>query len=157
MLRLIISPSPRPIALPGDYRLTPGQGAVVREGSDTVLFAYGPVMLNEALSAAESLQEKGISLKVVNLPWLNQVDAAWLRTVIGDCRMLFSLDNHSPYGGIGDCLLNALMSSGELNGRRLVKFGIEGMPACGAPPEVLAYHGVDGNSLAERIAAALRG
>ena len=157
MLRLIISPSPRPIALPGDYRLTPGQGAVIREGSDTVLFAYGPVMLNEALSAAERLQGKGISLKVVNLPWLNQVDAAWLRAVIGDRRMLFSLDNHSPYGGIGDCLLNALMSSGELNGRRLAKFGIEGMPACGAPPEVLAYHGVDGNSLAERIAAALQG
>jgi transketolase len=157
MLRLIISPSPQPIALPGDYRFTPGQGTVIREGSDTVLFAYGPVMLNEALSAAESLQGNGISLKVVNLPWLNQVDAAWLRAVIGDCRMLFSLDNHSPYGGIGDCLLNSLMDSSALRGRRLVKFGIEGMPACGTPPEVLAYHGVDGNSLAERIAAALRG
>jgi transketolase len=71
--------------------------------------------------------------------------------------MLFSLDNHSPYGGIGDCLLNALMDSSALRGRRLVKFGIEGMPACGTPPEVLAYHGVDGNSLAERIGAALRG
>ncbi len=157
MLRLIISPSPRPIALPGDYRFTPGQGAVIREGSDTVLFAYGPVMLNEALSAAESLQGKEISLKVVNLPWLNQVDGAWLRAVIGDYQMLFSLDNHSPFGGIGDCLLNALMDSNPLRGRRLVKFGIEGMPACGTPPEVLAHHGVDGNSLAKRIAAALQG
>lgn len=157
MLRLIISPSPRPIRLPGDYRFAPGQGSVIREGSDTVLFAYGPVMLNEALSAAEILQGKGISLKIVNLPWLNQVDAAWLRAAIADCRMLFTLDNHSPYGGIGDCLLNALMDSNPLRGRRLVKFGIEGMPACGTPPEVLAYHGVDGNSLAERIAAALQG
>jgi transketolase len=49
------------------------------------------------------------------------------------------------------------MDSNPLRGRRLVKFGIEGMPACGTPPEVLAYHGVDGNSLAERIAAALQG
>jgi transketolase len=49
------------------------------------------------------------------------------------------------------------MASGELHGRHLVKFGIEGFPACGTPPEVLAYHGVDGNSLAERIAAALQG
>jgi transketolase len=157
MLRLIISPSPQPIRLPGNYRFTPGQGTVIREGSDVVLFAYGPVMLNEALGAAQSLEGKGISLKIVNLPWLNQIDAAWLRAAIGDCRKLFTLDNHSPYGGIGDSLLNALMASGELHGRHLVKFGIEGFPACGNPPEVLAYHGVDGNSLAERIAAALQG
>ena len=36
-------------ALPGNYRFTPGQGTVIREGADAVLFAYGPVMLNEAL------------------------------------------------------------------------------------------------------------
>jgi transketolase len=157
MLRLIISPSPQPIRLPGNYRFTPGQGTVIRNGADAVLFAYGPVMLNEALGAAQSLEGKGISLKIVNLPWLNQIDAAWLRAAIGDCRKLFTLDNHSPYGGIGDSLLNALMASGELHGRHLVKFGIEGFPACGNPPEVLAYHGVDGNSLAKRIAAALQG
>ncbi|MFZ2041642.1 MAG: transketolase C-terminal domain-containing protein [Desulfobacterales bacterium] len=156
MLRLIISPSPKPIRLPGSYRFTPGQGTVIHDGADAVIFAYGPVMLNEALSAAEHLQTTGRSLKVVNLPWLNQVDAAWLRTTIGDCGALFTLDNHSPYGGLGDSLLNALMASGELRGRHLLKFGVEGLPACGTPPEVLAYHGLDGSSLAERISAALR-
>ena len=63
----------------------------------------------------------------------------------------FALDNHSGYGGLGDLLLNALMSSPNLSDRRLIKFAIDEYPACGTPKEVLAYHKLDGQSLAERI------
>src|SRR3989442_3850565 len=47
-VRLAIGPSPRRIELP-DAEVTPGRGTVLQEGSDAVLFAYGPVMLHEAL------------------------------------------------------------------------------------------------------------
>jgi transketolase len=154
MLRLVISPSPRTIALPEDYRFTPGKGAVLNEGGDAVLFAYGPVMLNEALKAAELLQEDGLALKVVNLPWLNRLDGDWLKEVIGDCNLLFSLDNHSPYGGLGDLLLNSLMASPALRKKQLAKFAVDDFPACGTPPEALGYHKLDGKSLAARISNA---
>ena len=155
MLRLIISPSPRSIVLPDDYRLTFGRGAVVNEGRDAVLFSYGPVMMNEALTAAELLQPDGISLKVVNLPWLNEVDLDWLEKVCGKSEHLFSLDNHSGYGGLGDHLLNGLMSSAVLRSRCLTKFAVDEFPACGTPGEALGYHKLDGSSLAERIASAI--
>jgi len=155
MLRLVISPSPQTIVLPADYRFTPGRGAVVNNGSDAILFAYGPVMLNEALKAAEILTEKDVSLKVVNLPWLNEVDLRWLAETIGNCETLFALDNHSPYGGLGDLLLNGLMSTDGLRNKRLVKFAVDEFPACGTPPEALAYHKLDGQSLAERITAVI--
>ena len=152
MLRLVISPSPRTVVLPDDYSFAFGRGTVVNEGTDAILFSYGPVMLNEALTAAEILNEDGFSLKVINLPWLNEVDVGWLEEVSKDCEFMFSLDNHSGYGGLGDLLLNALMSSPELRGRRLTKFAIDEFPACGTPKEALAYHKLDGRSLAERIA-----
>jgi len=152
MLRLIISPSPRNIALPDDYRFTFGRGAVVNEGRDAILFSYGPVMINEALTAAEFLQPKGISLKIINLPWLNKVDLDWLEEVSGNCEFLFSLDNHSGYGGLGDLLLNGLMSSPALRARRLKKYAVDEFPACGTPQETLGYHKLDGRSLAKRIA-----
>jgi transketolase len=155
MLRLIISPSPRAIALPGDYQFNPGQGTVLHNGRDAVLFAYGPVMLNEALSAAEILKAKGLVLKVVNLPWLNTVDHDWLQETIGDCNYLFTLDNHSTYGGVGDNVLNALAALRTMADRRLEKFGIDEIPACGTPPEALRHHQLDGESLAERILAAV--
>jgi len=155
MLRLVISPSPRTIVLPDDYLFAAGRGAVVNDGTDGVLFAYGPVMLNEALKAAEILDEKDVSLKVVNLPWLNEVDQNWLAETTGDCETLFALDNHSPYGGLGDSLLNALMSTAALRKKELVKFAIDEYPACGTPKEALSYHKLDGRSLAERIAGVI--
>ncbi len=155
MLRLVISPSPRAIVLPDDYCFTFGRGTVVNAGRDAILFSYGPVMMNEALTAAELLKEKGVSLKVVNLPWLNEVDLSWLEETSADCGYIFTLDNHSGYGGLGDLLLNALMASSELRARRLIKFAIDEYPACGTPQETLAYHKLDGRSLAERIAGAI--
>jgi transketolase len=156
MIRLVISPSPRTIVLPENYRLSPGRGTVVNDGRDTVLFSYGPVMLNEALTAAELLRDKDVSLKIVNLPWLNRVDLGWLEETVDTCERIFTLDNHSQYGGLGDFLLNALMSSPKLRAKTLVKFAIEEFPACGTPKEVLAYHRLDGKHLADRILSALK-
>jgi transketolase len=156
MMRLVISPSPRTIAFPADHALTFGKGCVLRDGVDAVLFGYGPVMLNEALVAAERLEEQGISLRVVNMPWLNRVDASWLAATLGDTKVAFALDNHSPYGGLGDSLTVAIGASDALRGRRLVKFGVEGHAACGTPPEALRHHGLDGESLARRVQAILR-
>jgi transketolase len=155
MLRLVISPSPRTIVLPDDYRFSFGRGAVVNDGADAILFAYGPVMMNEALKAAELLRDRDVSLKVVNLPWVNRVDLGWLEETVGNRELIFALDNHSQYGGLGDLLLNTLMSSPELRAKRLVKFAIEDFPACGTPKEVLAYHQLDGPSLVERIFTAM--
>ena len=42
MIRLVISPSPRTIELPTAYRFTPGEGTVLQDGSDALVFAYGP-------------------------------------------------------------------------------------------------------------------
>jgi transketolase len=155
MIRLVISPSPRTIVLPNNYRFTFGRGSVINDGQDAVLFAYGPVMMNEALTAAEILKEQGVSLKVVNLPWLNNIDLGWLAEVCANNKFIFALDNHSGYGGVGDLLLNALMSSSGINDRLLTKFAIDEIPACGTPEEALAYHKVDGRSLAERITSVI--
>jgi transketolase len=153
MLRLVIGPSPRAIVLPADYRFTPGRGIALTQGSDAVLFAYGPVMLHESLLAAELLAAKDFRLKVVNMPWLNRFDRAWLEEVLGRCQRIFVVEDHSPVGGLGDAMLNELVVSGLLSARRFKKFGVEGYPACGTPQEALQFHGLDGASLARRITA----
>jgi len=151
VLRLVIGPSPRLIELPPDYRLKPGCGVTLTNGGDAVLFAYGPVMLHEALLAAEILRESDFHLKVVNLPWLNRVDTRWLAETMGTCTAIYVLEDHAPVGGLADSILNVLVASRLLAGRRFKKFSVEGYPAWGTPSEVLQYHGLDGNSLASRI------
>ena len=150
-IRLVIGPSPETIQFPNEYKVEPGKGTVLVEGKDAVLFAYGPVMLHEALLAAEYLKESGFALKVVNMPWLNKVDTDWLLTVTSGIPEIFVLEDHSIFGSLGDRLLYALTQSRGLEGKFFTKLGLEEYPECGTPWEVLEFHGLDGRSLANRI------
>ena len=112
-----------------------------------MLFAYGPVMLHEALTAAELLRGR---LQVVNMPWLNRVDPQWAGELVEQFGEVFVLEDHAPSGALGDALRRVL------DGRRVTVFGVEGWPACGTPVEALRHHGLDGTSLADRITIGLR-
>jgi transketolase len=151
-IRLAIGPSPRRIELPGDDVQT-GLGTTLVEGGDALLLAYGPVMLNEALTASETLAGSGTRLGVVAMPWLNRIDGAWLAELTEACEELFVLEDHAPVGALGDALRRELEAIERRV--RVTVFGVEGWPACGTPPEALRAHRLDGASLAERIGIAL--
>lgn len=149
-LRLVSIPCEIPYVLPANYTMSLGRGVVLREGTDAIVFGYGPILLTEAWHAAEQLaHEKDISIKIVNLPWLNRFDRDWLIEVIGDIHYVFTLDNHYLVGGLGERLLCALQDCGVH--RPAIRFGISELPACGTNKEVLRHHGLDADSLALRI------
>ncbi|HZR91573.1 MAG TPA: transketolase C-terminal domain-containing protein [Gaiellaceae bacterium] len=149
-IRLAIGPSPRRIELPAGYRLQLGRGAVLAEGEQAVVLAYGPVMLHEALGAGERLRARGIRVRVLAMPWLNRLDRAWLEEALGGCGHVFVVEDHAPVGALGDALRRELE-------RPVTVFAVEGWPACGTPPEALRFHGLDAASLAGRIERALEG
>jgi transketolase len=151
VLRLVIGPSPRRITLPPGYRLTPGRGVVLRNGSDAVAFAYGPVLLHETLLASERLAAHGFGLCVVNMPWLNQVDVAWLAPLVQRYQHVCVVEDHAPVGALGDHLLAALAEHDVPGSRVFRKYAVEGFPAMGTPPEALEHHGLDAESLMQRI------
>jgi len=146
-IRLAIGPSPRRIELPGQIAL--GRGRVLREGADALLIGYGPVMLSEALTASELLAAGDVGLAVVNMPWLNRFDLAWLSDVLAPYEHVFVLEDHAPVGALGDALRR------NLCGSALTVFGVDGWPACGTPTEALRFHRLDGAALAEQIQAVL--
>ncbi len=151
VLRLVIGPSPEKIQLQKDYKFKIGIGAELTEGNDAILFGYGPVMLHEALAAADYLRKINFGLKVINMPWLNKIDKDWLKKIIKDQKRIFVLEDHSAIGGLAERLLNALVDIREINGKEFINFGLTEYPECGTPLEVLEYHKLDGKSLAQRI------
>jgi len=154
MIRISSAKSPMVITLPKDYAFVLGSGTTIREGDDGIVFAYGPVMLGEALIAAKILAEKfTLNLKIVNMPWLNRVDLEWLEDVISDTKHVFVVDDHSIRGGLGDTMLNAFNNSNKLLGTKLHKIGIRGYPVCGEASEVLRFHQMDGECIASHIKA----
>jgi len=154
-LRLVSVPWDVSFELPADYALALGRGVTLVDGRDALIVAYGPVLLNEAVNAAQRLAaHAGLGVRVVNLPWLNRIDRAWLRDLVRDVPAVFTIDNHLVDGGQGDMILRTLAELSVVP-RVVRRLGIEGIPVCGQNDEVLRAHGLDAERLATTIAAAL--
>lgn len=149
-LRLESVPCDVPYLLP-DKPLELGVGDVLREGSEALLIGYGPTLLSEAWRAADMLAEEGISVGVVSLPWLNRISSWWLLRTVAHVRHVFSLDNHYVAGGQGDRVAEVLAQASGAGLPRLHRFAVESLPACGANAEVLRHHGLDAQSIRQRV------
>jgi transketolase len=155
-LRLVSVKWPLPFAYPADHRVEMGKGWTARDGADGVVFAYGPWMVSNAYHAAEEIEtETGARLAVVVLPWLNRVDAAWLRDTIGTRRVVITLDNHYVYGGQGEMLAAAIARLTLEPAPALLSLGVTSLPECGTNDEVLRHHSLDIPNLVARFRAAL--
>ncbi len=155
-LRLVSIPCHVPYQLPADYRLAEGRGVALTEGEDAILFAYGPILLAQAYEAAVRLREdRGVGLTVINLPWLNRVDDSWLLDTIGDCRQVFTLDDHYVAFGQGQMLAARIAALGP-SGAVVRQLGLDALPVCGQNSEALVAHELDAASLAQRVAAVVQ-
>ena len=155
-LRLESVPCELSIDLPASYRLEKGKGVQLVAGSDAVIFGYGPVLLREACLAAEILERRDrVKVAVVNLPWLNTVDSYWLGRCVEGVPAIFTLDNHDLAGGQGEMIAANLAETGALASKKIWRWGVSGMPACGQSAEVLRFHKLDAESLANRVIEAL--
>jgi transketolase len=123
---------------PAPERLEFGRGTVVRADGDVVVVCTGPVLASQAYGVQEAA--------LVLLPWLRDVDGAWLAEVAGDRRIVV-LDNHWVRGGQGDAVRAALP------GHAVEVVGIDRVPESGGNEEVLQAHGLDTASLRKRLAA----
>jgi transketolase len=147
-LRLVSVKWPVPFAYPHHHKVEPGRGWVVRDGSDAVVFGYGPWLLANAYEAADEVEQStGASIRLVNLPWLNRVDPRWLREVIGGRRYILTLDNHYLKGGQGEMLATAIAELSLEPTPRILRVGVTALPECGTNDEVLAHHKLDVASL----------
>ena len=113
-----------------------GRGTVARPDGDVVFVCTGPVLASQAWQVDRAA--------LVLLPWLRDIDGAWLSQV-ADGRRIVVLDNHYLSGGQGDAVRAALP------GEAIEVWGIDRVPDCGTNDEVLAAHGLDAASLARRL------
>jgi len=156
-LRLVSVKWEMPFDYPAGQPVREGRGWVVRDGEDAVVFGYGPWMLANAFEAAARLADAGVGVRLVNLPWLNRVDRAWLRDVIGDRRAIVTLDNHYAQGGQGEMIAAAVAELGLEPAPRVARLGVLELPECGTNEEVLERHGLDVASIERTITQACHG
>ncbi len=139
--------------LPFDPQPLPplGTGTVVHDADapDTLVLAYGPVLLGEAVRAVLDDAELSTRVRVIDLPWVNAVDPAWLRGAIEGVRRVVVVDDHDVRSGLGSHVASLLAAHAP--GVPMTVLGVDGIPECGAPSEVLAHHRLDAASIAEAL------
>jgi len=134
---------------PADGAPAIGVGTVLRTGNDATIVVAGPVLLRQALLAAAQLDQEGLQVGVVSMPWHNRVDRSWWTGVLALAPMLVLVENHRPAGAMGQYLLARTAEFGWSG--RCVHFAVDDIPACGTDVDVLRAHQLDSASIAARI------
>lgn len=82
------------------YKFEIGKGVVVKDGSDLTLFADG-VMVSHSLKAAEALEQRGISARVVNMSTIKPIDVRLIKKCALETGAFVVAEEHSIIGGLG--------------------------------------------------------
>jgi transketolase len=149
-LRLVSVPWALGFDPPVIDEVVPGRGTVLRPAGDVLFVAAGPVMVAAGWHAADLLAGDGIEAGLVALPWLRDVDGAWLAEVAGGAQIV-TLDNHYVTGGQGDAVLAAFAAEAPEAASRVQKIGVTEVPKSGGNDETLRAHGLDAGGIRRQV------
>jgi transketolase len=87
----------------GDTPFKIGKALILREGNDIAIFATG-IMVGTALEAAEELQQRQVSARVINLHTIKPIDEEMIIRTTKGFRAIISIEENTIIGGLGGAL-----------------------------------------------------
>lgn len=129
-----------------------GKGNVIRDGKDCVIFTCG-IMLEHTLNAVEELKEKGIDAALVSFHTIKPFDEKLAREYAAKCKKVFTVEEHSIIGGLGDTVASAVIGRGVEVFRKIGINDVFGQS--GKPADLLLEYGLTGPQIAETILGCL--
>ena len=84
-----------------------GRAETFREGNDVAIFACG-TMVYESLIAAEMLEKKGVSARVINVHTVKPIDEQSIVKAAGECGAVVTAEEHQLFGGFGSAVAEVL-------------------------------------------------
>ena len=107
-LRLSREPSP---VITNEYsEFNIGKANIIRDGNDVLIVACG-LMVGEALRAVNLLNERNISVCIMNMHTIKPLDKDSLLQYANKCKAVVTVEEHSIYGGLGSAVAEALSLS----------------------------------------------
>lgn len=129
-----------------DFTLDRAQ--VLQTGRDVLLVACGE-MVAEAKEAAELLAERGISAGVLDMYCVKPFDAETLLQQAAEVSLVVTVEEHSPYGGLGSITSQVL---GERLPKKIRNLSLpDTHMIAGTNREIFAYYGLDAEGIAASV------
>lgn len=92
---------------PEDQVFEIGKAVQLQEGSDVTIVATGHLVW-EALEAAQTLHDQGISADVINIHTIKPLDSKAILTSVGKTGCVVTAEEHNYYGGLGESVARVL-------------------------------------------------
>jgi transketolase len=140
---------------PGDIFPVGGATVVKRGDNDRVAVIAAGITVHEAINAYETLKAEGTEIRIVDAYTVKPIDkTTLLETVKAVGGKLVTVEDHWPEGGLGDAVLDALATE-PLNGLRVVKLAVSGLPGSGTPAELMHAAGIDADAILKAVKSLL--
>ena len=124
-----------------------GKASIICEGNDITIIATGETV-QRAFLASRILDEEGIKAEVISMHTIKPFDEEALLRSIKKTNCLVSVEEHSIYGGLGECCASLIAQSGYN-----LKFKILGIPdeymMNGSQSDVLDHYNMSPDKIAD--------
>lgn len=136
-----------------EYKFELGKGVQLRDGKDCTIIATG-LEVSEAMKAAGILAGQGIDAQVINIHTIKPLDEEIVLAAAEKTGRIFTVEEHSVIGGLGSAVCDVLAAKRPT---RVTKIGMNDIFGESGPAvELLHKYKLDGEGIAERIAAEMK-
>lgn len=129
-----------PIFTEADQKFEIGKAVILNKGKDVTIFATGHLVW-KAIEAAEILEEKGISVELINIHTIKPLDKKAVLESVKKTKAVVTAEEHLINGGLGDSIAQILARFHPAPVEYVAvddKFG-----ESGTPDELMTKYGID--------------
>jgi len=138
---------------PADQKFEIGKAIILNEGTDVTIIATGHLVW-KSIEAAQILEEKGISVEIINIHTIKPLDEKAILTSVAKTKCVVTAEEHLLNGGLGDSVAQLLSRKMPLPIEMVAvndKFG-----ESGKPEDLLVKYGIDTVNVVEAVMNVLK-
>ncbi len=137
-----------PVIYTTDQQFTIGGCKVLRQSdNDTVTLIAAGITLHQCLTAHDQLKAQNISARVIDLYSVKPLDHATIRQAADQTRVVFTIEDHFPEGGIGEAVLTSLSD----NPTPVNCLAVRRRPISGEPEQLLDAQGISAAKIVDAV------
>jgi transketolase len=129
---------------PADQKFEIGKALHLTEGSDVTIVATGHLVW-EALEAAKTLNDKGITAEVIDIHTIKPLDAKAILDSVAKTKCIVTAEEHNHLGGLGESVARVLSQHNPTPQEFVATndtFGESGTPA-----QLMEKYGLNANAI----------
>ena len=135
-----------------NYKFEIGKAVTLKEGTDVTIIATG-LMVNEAIEAAKTLEEEGISVELINMHTIKPLDNEAVIKAAKKTGCIVTAEEHNIIGGLGSAVAEVVAEEYPVP---VVRVGVnDEFGKSGPAVELLHLYGLDAKNIVEKAKLAI--